>query len=46
MQQAPFHLDHRLARDAHDITNLPLCNVRLFVGCLGEHYTLASRLAL
>ena len=24
-----FELDHRLARDAHDITNLPLCNVRL-----------------
>jgi diadenosine tetraphosphate (Ap4A) HIT family hydrolase len=24
-----FTLDHRLARDAHDITNLPLCNVRL-----------------
>lgn len=24
-----FTLDHRLAQDAHDITNLPLCNVRL-----------------
>jgi len=24
-----FELDHRLARDARDITNLPLCNVRL-----------------
>ncbi len=24
-----FELDHRLAKDSHDITNLPLCNVRL-----------------
>lgn len=24
-----FTLDSRLARDSHDITNLPLCNVRL-----------------
>lgn len=29
MKSAGFELDHRLARDAHDITNLPLCNVRL-----------------
>ena len=24
-----FELDHRLARDTRDITNLPLCNLRL-----------------
>ena len=24
-----FELDHRLARDAREITNLPLCNLRL-----------------
>lgn len=24
-----FTLDQRLARDSHDVTNLPLCNVRL-----------------
>ena len=29
MAHSDFTLDMRLARDAHDITNLPLCNVRL-----------------
>jgi diadenosine tetraphosphate (Ap4A) HIT family hydrolase len=29
MQTPEFSVDARLARDAHDITNLPLCNVRL-----------------
>ena len=29
MKPSGFELDHRLARDARDITNLPLCNVRL-----------------
>lgn len=27
--KAGFELDRRLVRDTHDITNLPLCNVRL-----------------
>lgn len=29
MKPTGFELDRRLARDTHDITNLPLCNVRL-----------------
>lgn len=29
MKPSSFTVDHRLARDAHEITNLPLCNVRL-----------------
>lgn len=29
MKPTGFELDLRLARDSHDITNLPLCNVRL-----------------
>ncbi len=29
MKPSGFELDQRLATDAHDITNLPLCNVRL-----------------
>ena len=29
MKPSGFELDRRLSADAHDITNLPLCNVRL-----------------
>ncbi|MFZ4541276.1 MAG: HIT family protein [Rickettsiales bacterium] len=29
MKPSGFELDQRLSADAHDITNLPLCNVRL-----------------
>ena len=29
MNISEFQLDARLARDSHDVTNLPLCNVRL-----------------
>jgi diadenosine tetraphosphate (Ap4A) HIT family hydrolase len=29
MKHSEFVLDRRLAQDSHDITNLPLCNVRL-----------------
>lgn len=29
MKPSGFELDQRLARDSYDITNLPLCNVRL-----------------
>jgi diadenosine tetraphosphate (Ap4A) HIT family hydrolase len=29
MASSGFELDRRLARDSYDITNLPLCNVRL-----------------
>ncbi len=29
MKHTDFELDRRLVRDSHDITNLPLCNVRL-----------------
>ena len=29
MAVSGFELDRRLARDSHDITHLPLCNVRL-----------------
>lgn len=29
MKSSEFTIDLRLSRDSHDITNLPLCNVRL-----------------
>jgi diadenosine tetraphosphate (Ap4A) HIT family hydrolase len=40
-----FELDRRLARDSHDITNLPLCNIRLMDNRLFPWLLLIPRVA-
>ncbi len=45
MNPSGFNLDHRLARDSHDITNLPLCNVRLMDNKLFPWVLLVPRVA-
>ena len=45
MKSGKFELDHRLARDAHFVTNLPLCNVRLMDNKLFPWVILVPRVA-
>ena len=45
MKPSGFELDRRLSADAHDITNLPLCNVRLMDNKLFPWVVLVPRVA-
>jgi diadenosine tetraphosphate (Ap4A) HIT family hydrolase len=45
MKPSGFELDRRLAADTHDITNLPLCNVRLMDNKLFPWLVLVPRVA-
>lgn len=45
MRSNDFELDRRLARDSHEVTNLPLCNVRLMDNKLFPWVVLVPRVA-
>lgn len=45
MSHTEFELDLRLVRDSHDVTNLPLCNVRLMDNKLFPWVLLVPRVA-
>ncbi len=45
MRSSDFELDRRLARDSHEVTNLPLCNVRLMDNKLFPWVLLVPRVA-
>jgi diadenosine tetraphosphate (Ap4A) HIT family hydrolase len=45
MKRTDFELDLRLSRDSHDITNLPICNVRLMDNKLFPWVLLVPRVA-
>ena len=45
MRTSQFELDRRLARDSHEITNLPLCHVRLMDNKLFPWIILVPRMA-